>query len=170
MKTGSLLLPHWRKKMFRRRKNEGAFDDAPSTPTQTKVIESKPVNYEGKVRGTKHSVEEVKPDLRGTLPISKSTTTDTYPLPDGEIDIYSVDLRIWERVKNYIDGLGGGGGGGPHTHDGLYAPTDHEHDLEDHTHDGYVSQTIMSIIKTAMEWSRRGLHRRRTLTQKPHPR
>ncbi len=135
MKTGNLLLPHWRKKMFRRRKNEGAFDDALSTPTQTKVIESKPVNYEGNVRGRKHSVEEVKPDLRGTLPVSKSTTTDPYPLPDGEIDIYAVDLRIWTRVKNYIDGLGGGGGGGPHTHDGLYAPTDHEHELEDHTHD-----------------------------------
>ncbi len=55
-----------------------------------------------------------------------------YPIPDDEVDIYSVDTRIWDRMKELMDGMGGDSGG-PHTHD-IYADKDHDHGT--HEHDG----------------------------------
>ena len=120
-------------------------DDTPSKPLEPKIIESEAPNYEGDVRGTKYEIDEDRPIAQPlTAPTSKSG--DPYPLPDDDIDIYSVDTRIWDRIAGM-----GGDGGGPHTHDGLYAPVSHEHDGDyltelpthdhPHNHDGdYTSK------------------------------
>ena len=109
-------------------------DGSKGTPLPRKTLKTNEVSYEGEVSKTKNSWEnyEEKPHT-SSIPTSKS---DTYPIPDHDIDIYSVDTRIWDRMGQ----MGGGEGGGPHTHDGLYAPTEHDHDYltdlptHDHPH------------------------------------
>ena len=140
-------------------------DDTPSVKPQPKVVKTQTPNYEGDVKQSKHNdgekgtplppktIETVEPSYEGevsktrnawenyeekphtsSLPTSKSG--DPYPLPHEDIDIYSVDTRIWDRMGQ----MGGGDGGGPHTHDGLYAPVTHDHDYltdlptHDHPH------------------------------------
>lgn len=128
-------VPNYEGKVRESKHNDGEK----GTPLPPKVVETQEPNYEGRVRETNYQVEEVKPDLRGTLPESKSGERSTYPIDETDIDVYAVDLRIWERMVNYLNSFGGGGGGGPHTHDGLYAEVTHDHpglapDGHDHPH------------------------------------
>ena len=128
--------------MFRKKKNAGAFDDLPSpeAPKPTTRTESVETNYEGHKRGRKYEVEEVK-EAEITWVSTKSERNPDYPDVVEPFDKYVVDTRIWDRVERYVEGKldGAGGDGGPHTHT-AYADKDHKHDLEDHTHDDYISK------------------------------
>ena len=145
------------------KKKNQAHDDTPSTPLPEKVIETKAVvregsirtpkhsdgskgtplpkkmitptepNYEGSVRGTNYEADTRRvSEHKGTRITSKSTS---YPIPDEDVDIYSVDTRIWDRLQGLA------GSDDLHTHD-AYAPKDHEHEFDfegdfaptDHTH------------------------------------
>ncbi len=100
-------------------------DGEKGTPLPKKKMTTPVVNNEGEVRQSKTGgTYEVK-EHTNTQPRSKSG--DPYPLPDEDIDIYSVDTRIWDRLSGM-----GGDGGGPHTHDN-YADKAHAHDTT-HTH------------------------------------
>jgi hypothetical protein len=115
-----------------------SHNDEPSNPLEQKVIDTQEPNYEGDVRGTKYSVDENHTtDKSGTRSVVKNERNPDYWLPAEDIDIYAVDTRIWDRIGE----LGGdGSGGGPHTHDGLYAGLNHQHDYtgdfaeKGHTH------------------------------------
>ena len=84
--------------------------DAPM-PTTTSMSDAP--NYEGTVRKSKYEVTDVE-EAEVTYLSSKSTTPK-YPISDGEVDIYAVDTRIWDRIKHYMNL--NGGTGGPHDHD-----------------------------------------------------
>ena len=115
-------------------------NDEPSIKPAPKVLKVEEPNYEGTVKQGKYEVEEHISIHTDTQPRSKSG--DPYPIPDHEIDIYSVDTRIWDRIGE----MGGGDGGGPHTHDdyatkteltnGLATKSDdpHTHNYADVTH------------------------------------
>ena len=145
------------------KKKNKAHDDEPSAPLPEKVIETKAVvregsirtpkhsdgskgtplpnkmitptapNYEGSVRGTNYEADTRRvSEHKGTRITSKSKS---YPIADEDVDIYSVDTRIWDRLQGLA------GSDDLHTHD-AYAPKDHQHEFDfegdfapvDHTH------------------------------------
>ncbi len=152
---------------MKKKKKLPTHDDTPSVPLEPKKIEPTEVNTEGEIRSVKHTdgskgtplppktIETVTPSYEGevsktrnswenyeekertsSLPTTKSGEREgEYPFPHDDIDIYAVDTRIWDRLGS----MGGDGGGAPHTHDGLYAPSTHEHP---HDHTGDYAQLL----------------------------
>jgi hypothetical protein len=107
-------------------------DGEKGTPLPKKKMVTPVVNNEGEVRQSKSGDTYVAKEHTNTQPRSKSG--ETYPIPDEDIDIYSIDTRIWDRIRDLTaedpDGL--------HNHDSLYAEKTHEHDIS-HDHIGVYS-------------------------------
>ena len=117
--------------MFRRKKNQGAFDDTPSQTAPDPVTSTESTtepNYAGSVRGTKYKItqpEKQNIPVQGTKEGERVIEEDdTYPIPEADIDFYSVDTRIWKKVQWMIDNSPGGGGGDPYDDAELWAETE----------------------------------------------
>lgn len=112
--------------MFKRKKKKKK--EAPVVEETFEVEETEV--FKGKYRPDPNRPK----DTRGTQVVSKSPRDDAYPLPDDEIDAYSVDTRIWERVQRYVgkelEGIDQDTP--PHTHES-YADKEHEHEGFDDT-------------------------------------
>lgn len=115
--------------MFRR-KNKGAFDDTPSQLAPQPVTSTEGTqepNYAGSVRGQKYKITQpenqnipVQGVKEGERVIEED---DAYPIPEGDIDFYSVDTRIWKKVAWMIANSPGGGDGPPYDDTKLWEET-----------------------------------------------
>lgn len=103
-------------------------DGEAGVPRESKTIITKDVITNGTTRTTKYSVEEVIPYEGPLGATTKSEPRDDYPITDNEVDIYAVDTRIWDRIKEYS---GDGSGGGPHNHKEFAELEDRIEELEE---------------------------------------
>ena len=151
--------------MFRKKKNAGAFDDRPSpeAPKPTTRTESvAQTNHEGTKRGRKYEVEPVK-EANITWVSTKSEDPepedDLYPIPESDIDFYSVDTRIWKKVAWMIENSPGGGGGDAYDDTKLWEETEKlqgeidalQGELDALTPDDYATKAELEAVQTTLQ-------------------